>query len=67
MNDLQQERVKAFIQGVEYSIFLLEKTLKIFNGYPQNKITPLDIKELLEEDLKFMKDTIEINKKKNNI
>jgi hypothetical protein len=50
---------KSFILGLEIGIEKLERVLRLFNGYPQNKMSILDVKEQLEKELKLLKGTLE--------
>lgn len=52
----------GFCSGVQCAIGKLESMLTIFNGYPQNKLTALDIKEFVDNELDMLRGTLKANK-----
>lgn len=61
MNDKEKMFFVGFQEGLNIGVEKIKRVLNLFNGYPQNKMLVLDIKESLEQEIKLLKDTKEAN------
>lgn len=57
----QETYREGFCSGVQVGIDKLQLVLAVYRGYPKNKLTALDVKELLETELGMLRGTVKIN------
>lgn len=62
MSDQDKIYNSGFCDGIQVALEKFDSMIKIFNGYPSNKLTALDVKEFIEVEMEHLRGTIKINK-----
>lgn len=64
--NIQDPETIGFLSGVQLAIDKIESMKTIFSGYPQNKLTALDVKEFIETEIDMLRGTLRTTLLANN-